>query len=799
MIKNLLTLTMRNLLRNKVSTLLNLFGLGLGIASSLMILMIVRYELSFDTFHEKGDRIYRITTQLLEQEGSYIGTASFPAADAILQEFPQVESKSAVYYKRLGTMKVEDQLFKEEHIAYVEPSFFDLFDFAWVAGDPATALKDPYAVVLTESVAQRYFGAKGADLEGALGEMVLMDNESSFRVTGIVKDFPTHTDFPFEILLSYRTILSRDEIDTDNWINLFGSLNQFLLLKEGADAQELEAQLPGLLTKYMPAEEAAQRLLLLQPLAEMHYDDRFGNFSRRVVTQGTLISLSLVGVFLLLTACINFINLTTAQAVKRAKEVGVRKVLGAPRSHLVRQFMGETLLLASFAMMLAALLTISFFPSVMNILELPVAKNWMLDPTLIQSLVLITLLVSVLAGLYPALILSGFQPIKTIKGKILQSPGSGGLSFRRGLIVFQFFITQVLLIGTLVVVKQLDYSRSLPLGFAKEAIVTVRIPQGESYNAQALRNQVQQLPGVQQVALSGFSPSSASNWEGSYNFAGSGNDNGYTVVMRPATPGYLDTFRMKLLAGRDMVETDSLFSQVLVNQAVLRQMGLQDPEEAIGARIQVFDGEATIAGVVEDFHTHSLREAIRPTLIFNDPGAARMLAMNINMQAKDAILSQVVDLFKGQFPDSFFEYAYLDETIAAFYREEEKLSQLFMIFSGMAIVIGCLGVYGLISFMAVQRTKEVGVRKVLGASLGHIVFLFSKELLVLILFAFALAAPLAWFVMNGWLQRFQYHIPLGADLFLLAVGATILITLLTVGYRSISAALVNPVDSLRSE
>src|SRR5690606_37263382 len=493
------------------------------------------------------------------------------------------------------------------------------------------------------------------------------------------------------------------------------------------------------------------------------------------------------------------INLTTAQAVKRAKEVGVRKVLGAARSHLLRQFMGEMLLLASLAMLLAALLTLLFFPSVMNLLELPVASDWMLDPALLQSLLLITLLVSVLAGLYPAVILSGFQPIKTIKGKILQSPVSGGLSLRRGLIVFQFFITQVLLIGTLVVIKQLEYSRSLPLGFAKEAIVTVRIPQGVSYPAMALSNQVQQLPGVQQVALSGFSPSSASNWEGSYNFAGSGNDNGFTAVMRPATPGYLETFGMKLLAGRDMVETDSLFSHVLVNQAMLRQLGLQDPEEAVGTRLEVFDGETTIAGVVEDFHTHSLREAIRPTLIFNDPGAVRMLAMKVNMQAKDAILSQVEDLFKRQFPDSLFEYAYLDEPIAAFYREEEKLSQLFMLFSGLAIAIGCLGVYGLISFMAARRTKEVGVRKALGASLGHIVFLFTKELLVLILFAFALAAPLAWYVMRDWLQRFQYHIPLGLDLFLVAVSSTLLITLLTVGYRSISAALVNPVDSLRSE
>lgn len=800
MLKNVLTITWRSLSRNKVSTLLNLAGLGLGIASSLMIFMIVRYELSFDTFHEKSDRIYRLTTQFVNEEDSYLGSAPFPAGEALAQEFPQVETKTSVYYTRIGTMKAADRLFKEEHIAYVEPSFFDLFDFDWVAGDPEMALKDPYSVVLTASVARRYFGENDpGGLEAALGEMIQLDNETSFKVTGIMEDFPQNTDFPFEILLSYPTLQSQGNVAVDNWINLFGSLHHYILLKEGADVQEVEAQLPELLCKYMAPEEAAQRLLLLQPLSDVHFDDRFGNFNRRVVTKGTLLSLSLVGIFLLLTACINFINLTTAQAVKRSKEVGVRKVLGAPRSHLIRQFMAETLLLGVFAMLLALLITGLSFPLIMNILNLPVADNWLFDPVLIRSLLMITVLVSLAAGLYPALILSGFQPLKTLKGKIMHSPSSGGLSLRRGLIVFQFLITQVLLIGTLVVVRQLDYSRSQPLGFAKEAIVTVQIPETEAHISQSFRNQVLQIPGIQQVALSRFSPSSLSNWEGGFNFFGSDSDTGYPVVMRPADPAYLETFDMKLLAGRNILETDSLFSHVLINEALLRQMGIQDPQEAVGVTITVFDEETRIAGVVEDFHTHSLREVIKPTLVFNDPGNVRLAALKINLQDREGTLAQVEQLFKEQFPESLFEYAYLDETIAAFYREEEKLSQLFMIFSGMAIAIGCLGVYGLISFMTVQKTKEVGVRKVLGASLSHIVFLFTKELMLLILFAFALAAPVAWYVMNGWLQGFEYRIALGADLFLVSVGATMLITLVTVGYRSISAALVNPVDSLRSE
>jgi ABC-type antimicrobial peptide transport system permease subunit len=410
-----------------------------------------------------------------------------------------------------------------------------------------------------------------------------------------------------------------------------------------------------------------------------------------------------------------------------------------------------------------------------------------------------TLLVSVLAGFYPALVLSGFKPIQSLNNKLTNSGSNGGLTLRRGLIVFQFFITQLLIIGTLVVFKQLEYSRSQPLGFAKEAVITLQVPNDEPFKAQALRSQLIQIPEIQNVSLGLFSPSSQSNWEGGYNFAGSGSPSDFPVVMRPADHAYLQTFDMKLLAGRNILETDSLFTHVLVNQALLRQMGIQDPQEAVGKSISVFDDETTIVGVVEDFHTHSLREQIKPTLLFNDPGNVRLAALKMDTKDVPTTLTQVEQIFKEQYPESIFEYAYLDETIASFYKEEEKLSQLFMVFSGLAIFIGCLGLYGLISFMTVQRTKEMGVRKVLGASVHQIVFLFTKEFFVLIPVAFALAAPLGWYLMKGWLEGFVYRIPWKPDMFFIAVGSTLLIAFLTVGYRSVHAAMVNPVDTLRSE
>lgn len=508
MLKNQITSAYRSLLRNKAHAVLNLSGLALGITCCLMIFLVVRYELSFDTFHSKGNSIYRITTKLLNEEGQYMGTAPFPVGETVQTEFPEVEKVTSSFYIRDGIMKVDERLFKEEGLSYVAPSFFELFDYEWVAGDPEKALTDPYTVVLTESVARRYFGGEGASVaEAALGQVIRLNDQSDFKVTGILKDFPDNTDFPFQVLLSYATLKAVGEIDLNDWMNNYSSLNHYVLLKEGADVGQIEARFPALLQKYMSPEEAVKRTFLLQPLREVHFDERFGNYNRRTPTKATIYSLSLVGLFLLLTACINFINLATAQSVKRSKEVGVRKVLGADRVQLVRQFMAETVLLTVLAMGAAIVLTELFFPSILQILDLRIGLSWFRDPVVPLFLVSTTLLVSVLAGIYPALVLSGFQPILALKNKITGRT-SGGLSLRRGLIVFQFVVSQVLIIGTLVVAQQLDYFRTQPLGFASEAIVTVPLPQAEASRTQTFRDQLQQLSSIQTVSLGRFSPSS---------------------------------------------------------------------------------------------------------------------------------------------------------------------------------------------------------------------------------------------------------------------------------------------------
>ena len=800
MLKNLFTSAYRSLLRNKVHALLNLAGLALGITCCLMIFLLVRYELNFDTFHSKADRIYRVTTVSRGEKTDYHGTSPYPMGETVQAEFPEVEKATTINYIDEGIIKADEKMFKETGLTYVAPSFFELFDNEWIAGDPQKSLADPYTVVLTESVARRYFGGEGAAVaEAALGKLIRLNDQYDLKVTGILKDFPDNTDFPFKVLMSHATVKAVGEADMTSWVNLSSSINNYVLLKKGANIKEIEARFPALLQKYMPAEEAVKRSHLLQPLREVHFDDRFGNYSRRTPTKATILSLSLVGLFLLFTACINFINLTTAQSVKRSKEVGVRKVLGADRPQLVRQFMTEAVLLTVLAVGVALILTELFFPSILQILDLRIEFSWFGEPVVPLFLVGLTLLVSVLAGFYPALVLSGFQPILALKNKVTGRTSSGGLSLRRGLIVFQFVVSQVLIIGTLVVARQLDYFRTQPLGFAKEAIVTVSVPRAEASRLQTFRNQLGQLPGVERVSLGLFSPSSESNWFGGYNFPGSGTTTGMPIMMRPADPGYIRTYGLTLLAGRDLRDTDSLGNAVIANETLLRRMDIREPEEAVGKTISVFDDETTIVGVVKDYHGQSLREKIEPAILFHDPGNVGMAALKVNTQDIAGTLTQVEKIFRQQFPESIFEYQFLDETIAAFYGSEEKLSQLFTVFSGIAIFIGCLGLYGLISFMAVQRTKEIGVRKVLGASVVNIVLLFTKEFFVLIGVAFAIAAPLAWYVMQQWLQDFEYQIGLGPGLFLAAVGFTLLVAALTVGYRSLRAALANPVESLRSE
>ena len=796
MFRNYLITAFRSLARNKAHSVINVAGLALGIACCLMIFLVVRYEKSYDTFHSKADRIFRVNTHF-KSTGGFSGGAPMPVAKALKQNFPEIEQATTALYANNGLIKVNNQLYKETGIAYVGPEFFSILDAKWLAGNPKQALSDPNAVVLTKSIAQKYFGGTGNQImQNALGKIIKFDTKQTLKVTGILEDFPDNTDLPFKILVSWNTPnLWSNNIN--DWVSFGASNVHVVLLRPGADVAQLQKKIPVMEKKYMGAVEASRRTHVLQPLREMHYDERFGNLNGRVVAKENLGGLVLIGLFILLIACINFINLATAQSVKRSKEVGVRKVLGANRGQLVRQFLAETSLLSLLATGLAAALTLLLLPQFKELLNLDLSFNPFTDGSLLVFLLLIIVAVSVLAGVYPAFVLSGFQPVLALKNKIA-AVRSGGFSLRRSLIVGQFAIAQVLIISTIVVSNQLEFFRSKSLGFNKDAVVTLPIPaENKPETARALRQQLNQIPGIKSVSFAVFTPSSEDNQWSTFTFTGSDPTKEYYIQEIPIDHTYLQTYGLTLLAGKNLdLTTDS--SDILVNERVLRTMNIASPEAAIGQKVDWDWKKRRIVGVVKDFHTGSLRDEI-PGVFMRRIPHTELIGLKLEPTALRTTMAQVEQIWKKAYPESLFEFTFLDETISNFYREEVKMFKLFRLFAGIAIFISCLGLYGLVSFMAVQRTKEIGIRKVLGASMVHIVGLFTKEFFVLIVIAFVLAAPLAWYAMQAWLQNFEYRDPMGPGSFFIAILFSLLIAGITVIYRSIKAARTNPVQNLRIE
>lgn len=799
MFKETFILAYRSLKKNKSHSLLNAIGLTLGITSCLMIFLVIRYELSFDTFHSKASRIYRVTTTMHQDGVDNLPCSAYPVGEAIKEEFPEVEKVATVFFENQGIIKANNQIYRESGITYISPSFFDVFDGTWLVGNPAQSLDAPNSAVLTETLARQYFGiGHSGDLSAVVGKVIRLNNQLDFTVTGVTKDFPSNTDLPFKIMLSLSTLKPGDRPELTDWITLNWSVSHFLLLKEGADPQKINSRFPDFLKRHMEADEAAHRTVQLQPLKEIHFDARYGNYNNRTVTRNTILLLSLIGIFLLITACINFINLATAQASKRSREVGVRKVLGAGKAELIRNFMGEAVIITAVSLLISFVIALISFPKVAGLLGLHFNPDWIKDPLIPVFFVGITVVVSLLAGLYPALVMSGFHPIVALKSKMSSNVTPGNFSLRRGLIVFQFVLSQVLIIGTIVVARQLDLFRNQPLGFDKDAIVTVSLPNGETKQKQALRNQFQEIPGVQSVSFCGNNPSSDGNWRGVFNFSGSGVNN-ITIVMRPADPAYIKTYGLKLLAGRDLTETDNLETGVILNERALKLMNISNPQDAIGRPITTFGRDTKIVGVVKDFHAFTLHQEIQPVLLFNDANGARLAGIKINTSDIKGTIAKLESVYKSTFPETVFEYQFLDETIASFYREEEKLSHIFTVFSGIAILIGCLGLFGLISFIAMQRTKEIGIRKVNGAKLSEVLALLNRDFAVLILIAFVIACPIGWYIMHTWLQKFAYRADLSWWIFGVAGLSAMGVALLTVSWQSWKAATTNPVEALRYE
>jgi putative ABC transport system permease protein len=587
----------------------------------------------------------------------------------------------------------------------------------------------------------------------------------------------------------------------NDWVSTFGDNNCYIILPDNMSVAQFNKDLKAFNKRHKPPLYVSDGLEL-QALSDMHYDTETNVYSNHPFSKQLINAISLIALFLLIIACVNFINLATAQAVNRSKEVGIRKVLGSSRKQLALQFICETLIITFVSVVIAIGITQLVLPYFNDLLEIKLDRAFLADPVILLFLTSTIIVVTLLSGFYPAMVISGFNPITALKNRIAASKSSG-ISLRRALVVLQFCIAQSLVIGMLVILHQMQYFREKSLGFEKDAIVTVPFP-GDSVSRtklNSLRDQLLQQPGIAGVSYSFASPSDNNSWGSDFKFDNATLPTKFGANLKWADANYFKLYNLQFVAGHAYTSNDTIAGYV-VNQTLLKKLGIRDPNQAIGKYINLWSDKhktAQIVGVVKDFNISSLKDEIPPVLMTSWKDVYQVI--NIKIQPKDInhTLSSINHIWNSTFPQGLYEYQFLDEKIANFYKSDDQLSQLYKIFAGIAIFISCLGLYGLVSFMAVQRVKEVGIRKTLGASVGHIVYLFSKEFTVLIVIAFAISAPVGYLFMHHWLQGYTYRITIGPTIFLLSIGASIVIAWITVGYKAIKAALANPVDSLKSE
>jgi ABC-type antimicrobial peptide transport system permease subunit/AraC-like DNA-binding protein len=813
MFKNYFKIARRNLMRNKSYAAINITGLAVGIAVCMVIFIIIQFQTSFDTFHAKKDRTYRMLTEFKYADGgsiSYKTAIPFPMPVGLKTSFPQIEQVAPIFASHDDQLLIVDRNgntekdFKEQHgVFYMDPSFFKIFDFPLLAGSYAS-LKDPNNVLLTKEVAEKYFGdwktAIGRTIKLQMGGYMFEHGVDVLKVSGILASIPPNSDFQLKVVVSYGTGFTGDYLaKSTDWDGNVAGFGCYILLPPNTSTDNFNQQLRAYSHKVESPGNTDRHFI--QPLNAVHYDTQVGNYSNQTISHQLLNVLWLIAAFILLIACVNFVNLSTAQAVNRAKEVGVRKVLGSSKSQLQIQFIVETFLIVISAVTLASFITIFALPSVGRLLELSLVFKIFSDPAIILFLLAVTIVVTALAGFYPSIVLSRFNPVNALKSKLTSN--ANGISLRRGLVVFQFIIAQALIIGTLIIVKQMDYFMNQPLGFDKDAIINVpfRLDSLRISRLGYLKKQLMSVNGVQAVTYSSNTPveNGTDLWSIiKYNHAVKQTD--FQVITKFADDGYVSTYKLPLIAGRNMYPSDTT-GEFLVNESLVKSLGLKSPEDILNKPMTTWHDQikGTVVGVLKDFNNRSFRNDLAPLLITTDVAMYNQVGIKLTTANMSATIQSVKKVFDKTFPDFVYEYKFLDEKIGNFYKQENQLSALYKIFAAIAIFLSCLGLYGLASFMAVQRIKEVGIRKVLGASAGNIVYLFSKEFILLIAIAFAIATPIAWYYMHQWLQDYVYRIKISWWLFAAGGFAAIIIALATISFQAIKAALANPVKSLRNE
>jgi len=819
MFKNYFTTAFRNFWRNKTFSLINVFGLAIGISSALVIFLIVYYEFSFDRFEKDGDRIYRVVMNA-KFNGSDAYSAALPAplSGAVANEMTGIEATVPVMsFQGDGTVKVSitrdnanPVIYKKQPaVIFTSSQYFQLLPFSWAAGAQQSSLKEPFSVVLTESRAAQYFpGIPNSDV---VGRKIIYNDDLIATVSGVVKDLNAPTSFTAEEFISFATIAKTNlkrNFMMDVWNDWMAYSQLYVKLAKGATIAATEAQFKTILNKYNKDanKDASNKMgFYLQPLNDLHFNPAYQAFGQRVASIKTLYGLLAIAAFLLLLGCINFINLTTAQAARRAKEIGIRKTIGSSKAQLVLQFLGETFFITVIATMLSVALTPALLKMFKDFTPPGLQFDLLHQPSILLFLFLLIVTVSFLSGLYPALILSGYKPVSVLKNQSFSDTAQTRSAWvRKTLTVSQFVIAQFFVIATLMVSKQINYSINSDLGFNKEAIISFDLPRDtvKTHGPQLLKD-IRSIPGVA-IASSGFlAPADNGAAFGNISF-----DNGKEMVkpdievqIRWGNPEYMDVYQIPLVAGRNVLPSDTI-KEFLINERLAHALGFQHPEEMLGKELKWNRKKAPIVGIMKDFHDQSMRSAIGAVAFGGGNGSF----MHIKLQRNTAdgslwknSIAQIQVLFKNMYPDADFNYRFIDETIAKFYESEQHTARLLAWATGLAILISCLGLLGLVLYTTTMRTKEIGIRKILGASVVNIISILSKDFVRLVLLAFIIAAPLAWWASYKWLQVFVYRTNMSWWIFVISGLAMLAAAIITLSLQTIKTATANPVKSLRTE
>ena len=809
MLKNYLKTAFRNLSRNRVYSFLNVLGLALGIGCALVIYKVIVFENSFDKHQENYDNIYRVVSQGIRAgEVSKGAGVPHPVGPALREDYPDIGKVVRTHYVWGNQVNVKEgndvkKFLLDDGIAYLDNSFFEVFTVAFLAGDPSTALTEPNTAIISASISRKLFGFETGDEANAVNKTLNVGNLQDYKIEGVIEDVPESTNFPFTVLLEYNSQASSNPYFNDGtrWNSTSSSTNTYLLVENGFDQQAFDTKLIDFVEKHYDEGASERRRFVTQPLADIHFDNEYGSYVYST-SSGLIKALTVIAIFLVLTACINFINLATAQAANRSKEIGIRKAIGGYSGQLVTQFFTEIALITLVSLFCSLAIAEFLFVQLEDVIGTRLTLDLFSGVETLAFLVILLVLVSFLSGFYPSILLSSMNTVKALKSKITAKDHSGGLNLRKTLVIAQFTISQFLIIGTVVIAAQMRYFMEKDLGFDREAIIKSYLPERDEVKNARFKALMLEDPAIENITFSLSSPTGNSNSHSNFNYPPLEIEEDFTASYKPADEEYMNLYRLELLAGRNIRKDDSV-SYVVINQQIADLMGFKDDYAgAIGEHLTSGwkKGDFKVIGVMKDFHSQNLSEDFQYVLLLRDPDVYYEVAFKTKDEANmNKAITHFENTWEKVYPEFVLDWEFYDVELANNYDQEQSVATLMSTFSAVSIVIGCLGLYGLIAFISANRTKEVGIRKVLGASIISIIGRFTKEVFVLVIIAFLIAAPAAYYILDQWLSDYQFRIEIGVGFFLIAFLTTLFITAITVSHRTISTALINPATTLKDE